>query len=303
MMIAIILSVAGWVFVVYNYHPNTDVNYKNVQIQFEGEEELADRGLGITGASIDSIDVVLSQERIKTGAITSDDIKAVADVSNASEGESEIILSISGPEGTAVRKSSARSLSIYVETVDTVQTKVMVDYESGTEAGIEPIVNGLSDETATVVGATSEIEKVDRVEAYLGSEEAGASRSFTRTLTAVDRDGKPLTHMVVYPSEVSFEAEKGYTKTVNLRVHVSDASPAGYVRSYKGPKTVTVKGSAKQLADITYVDTQVISLASVYDDTELDIEYSLPEGITLANRSLDQKLKVNVSHSSKVSDN
>ena len=91
-ILAIAVSVAAWVFVVYNYDPMTKERYSGIPITYTGLDSLANRGYAVAEANHERVDVILEQKRIDTGSITSDDISVTADVSGLSTGENTVVL-------------------------------------------------------------------------------------------------------------------------------------------------------------------------------------------------------------------
>ena len=47
MVLAVLVAIAAWVFVIINYDPMTDITYSDVPVTFTGEEALAERGLAV----------------------------------------------------------------------------------------------------------------------------------------------------------------------------------------------------------------------------------------------------------------
>lgn len=294
-IIAILVSIASWTYVVYNNDPNTEVTYKDIPIVFEGETALANMGLGISQVSDgdEKIDVVLRQPRICTNDISADDIRVVADVSSAVEGENGISLIISGPENTQVIDASKRSISVDVEESDSVESDIIVEY-ANTGLGNEPVVSKMTSTVATVIGAASEIERVDKVAALLTLEETGEMpKNITASLTAIDSDGDPIKHMVIYPSEVNFNAYTGLIKEVPLMVDV-DKPDDDYNRTWSAPSTIVIKGSAEAISDVDRIYTTKIDLGLITENTEFELEYDMPEGVYLANGQEGKMVRIRV---------
>lgn len=312
-IIAVLVSIGAWTYVVYNNDPTTEVRYKDIPIVFEGEDALANNGLGVSQASVKSVDVTLRQKRVDTSHISSEDISVIADVSAAEEGENGISLKISGPDGTQVSSADKRSISVEVEEADTVEKKVYVEYEGGIP-GAEPVVSSLTSSQATVIGAKSEIERVDRVAALLSHDDTtGRSKKFTTDLSALDEDGSVIEHLVIYPKEVNFIAFTGETKEVPLKVITEDPEKEkekdqtdeeqaeaeeetgdGYERTYTAPDTIVIKGSPEVLEAVTEISTELIDIDSMYEDQEIEMTYVLPEGVHLANESLGLTINIKV---------
>ncbi len=309
-IIAVLVSIGAWTYVVYNNDPMTEVKYKDIPITFEGEDALANNGLGVSQVSAGSVDVTLRQKRVDTNSITADNIRVVADVSAAEEGENGISLKISGPEGTQVAEADRHSISVEVEQTETVERKIYVEYD-GVLPDAEPVTTSLTSSQATVIGAASEVERVDRVAALLSYDETGSkAKKYTVSLSAVDKDGDVIDHLVIYPREVNFIAYTGVVKEVSLNVvteepsekneaagseeESEEAQDDGYVRTYSAPEKIMVKGSSDALAGVDEISTYLIDINSMYEDQTVDLTYDLPEGVFIANESLDLTMDVKV---------
>ena len=73
MILAFLVAVGAWVFVVYNYEPMTDITYAEVPVTLSGGEALADRGLAVSDTNISGVTVTLNQKRTDAGRIDKED--------------------------------------------------------------------------------------------------------------------------------------------------------------------------------------------------------------------------------------
>ncbi len=295
MVIAILVSIAAWVFVVYNYDPMTLVKYTEVPVSFSGEKELAERGLAVSSSSLENVAVTLSQKRVDGSLISAEDIEASVDVSECVAGENNVELSVSGPSGTKVSSVSATSANIEVARIRSETMDIEVVYAEGVEEDEEPIVHDLSSVMADVSCSADMFDKISKVAAVLNREDLSDKlKSFTLDLQALDREGNPIPHVVITPKEVSLDARAGYTKTVKLYMSVKDESEDNYERTYTAPDTVTIKGSKDAVNKISSVISTEIDVSYTYVDEEIPIEYDLPEGVYIADDSLGQMMKLTV---------
>lgn len=308
-IVSILVAVGAWTYVVYNNDPNTEVTYKDIPISFVGEDNLANNGLGVSQVSADTIDVTLRQKRIDTNNISAADISVIADVSDAAEGENGISLQIRGPEGTQVAEAEKRSLAVEVEASDSVEKEINVQYETKIP-GAEPVVSNLTSLQATVIGAESEIARVDSVAALIEYDDANDdnAKKFTSSLKALDSDGDVIEHLVIYPGEVYFIAYNGILKEVPLKVAIEEPKDEtsddqteedeetgdGYIRRYTVPDTVVIKGTQEAVDKVDSISTELIDLGNIYEDTEMELSPELPEGIHLANESQHLTIKISV---------
>lgn len=302
-LIAVIIAVVGWVYVVYNYDPMTRVTYNDVPIGFSGEDTLADKGYAVSDASADTLTVTLNQKRVDSGKIKPEDITVVADVSDAVEGKNGISLNIMSPDGTQVVDTDIRSISIDVEKAKRIEVPIEVDYLDNADITAEPVATNLTSSVATVIGAESSITSVEKAVAYIGySDTADGLGVFTRDLAAVSVHDEIIKHMVIYPGSVNFTAEQGHLKTVTLNLKTVDNSDDNYERSASAPDTIVVKGSSSAVSVLESVDTEEIDITYVYENTDLDIRCVLPEGVYLANGSKDLKAHVTIAEKKKNKD-
>lgn len=294
-ILALLVAIGGWVFVVYNYYPMTDVNYNNVEVSFSGERALADRGLAVSSVKSDGISATLNQKRVDVNTYSSDDITAMADVSECVAGDNSVRISVTSPPETSVIKSGPATISVNVERTDSAYMDIDVVYESGAPEDAEPIAYDLSQVQAEVVCAASKLGTVRSIAAVLNYDEVGEeTKSYTANLVALDKDGNIVPHAVIYPEEISLDASAGVTKTVKLTVPVNSKNNDNYDRKYTAPETVTIKGSEEALAKITSVNANEIDIRYMYENGEVPIEYDLPEGVYPANESHGAVLKVSV---------
>ena len=295
-ILAFVIAVIGWAFVVYNYYPDTDVRYNDVPIIYIGEDMLADRGYGISEVSKENLYVVLKQQRVDCGSIDAKDINVIADVSDAVEGDNGIALQISGPNGTQIKDSEVKSVSVQVERAERQEMDVLVEYFEDTEADTEPFFKDLTADTVRVTGAASLMESVDKIVAYIKTTDTNNDfRSFTRELKALDRNGDEVPHITIEPGSVTFTAKKGYLKTVDVQVNTSDRND-GYERTITAPAQIVIKGSPADLAGVDTIETEEVYIGDIYEDSERELIYILPEGVQIARDSEgDNILQIRVS--------
>lgn len=205
-VIAFLVSIAAWVFVVYNYEPMTLVKYVDVPVDFTGERELADRGLAVNEASLEEVTVTLSQKRVDGASISAEDISVVADVSECVAGANTVMLDVSGPSGTKVSSVSAEATDIDVSRIKSETLDIDVRYRGDTEEDEEPIAYDLSSTEAYVSCSNEVYDKIHEVAALLDREDlSDTPKSFTLDLVALDKEGNVIPHVVITPKEISLD--------------------------------------------------------------------------------------------------
>ena len=288
-ILALLVSIAAWFFVVYNYDPMTSAVYSGVPITYTGLDTLANRGYAVAEANYKNIEVTLTQRRIDTANITSEDISVTADVSGLSTGENTVALRVTGPEGTQVRDVSVKSVTVDIVSATSQDVPISVEYSEETDENAVPLVENMSVETATVIASEDKLAEIDRIAAVVEPKDLDEQfKAMTIEVAALDKDGNKVINVVVYPETVSFRAAAGYTKEVRLVVPVTDESDDSYERTYTVPETVIIKGRESTVDTFTGLTANEIDISRYYENSEIPIEFDLPEGVFIEEGQEDQ---------------
>ena len=283
-ILALIVSLGAWMFVVYNYYPMTDVKYNDVPLTFEGQRELASRGLAVSEANTKGISVRLSQRRVNFNNYSAKDIKVVANVSECVAGENEVSINVTSPKDTSVLSHDTNTIKVTVERTESEYMDIDVIYSEKTAEDEEPLAIDMGKSSAEVVCASSKLESIKKVAAVLERSEVGESiKSYTAKLVALDGDGNIVPYAVIYPEEVSLDACAGMVKTLKIDPFVIGGSDNDYERKYNIPETVTVKGPVSVMSELESIKAVEMDINNYYADTELAIELDLPENVILVN--------------------
>ncbi len=294
-ILAFIVSIAAWFFVVYNYDPMTTERYSGVPITYTGLDTLANRGYAVAEANYKNVEVTLQQRRIDTTNISSDDISVTADVSGLSTGENTVSLRVSGPEGTQVQDVSVKNVVVNIDSATSQEIPITVEYDGETAEDAVPLVENMSVTTATVIATEEKLAEIDRVAAVVDPEDLDEQyKAMTLEIAALDKEGNKVINVVIYPETVSFRAAAGFVKEVRLVVPVKDESEDSYERTYTVPESVVIKGKKSTIDTFTGITADEINVANYYEDSEIPIEYDLPEGVFLADGQEQQVLTLKV---------
>lgn len=295
-ILALLVSMAAWVFVVYNYDPMTKEKYSGIPITYTGLETLANRGYAVAETNHERVDVTLEQKRIDTGNIGSEDISVTADVSQLSSGQNTVALHVEGPEDASVRDISLKTVTIEIESSDSEDMEISVEYPAtSAEDDAEPIVEELSETEATVIATSDRLVRVDRVAAVIDPNDLNDKlKPLTVDLAALDAEGNRVLNVVVYPQSVSFKAAAGYVREVRLIVPVKDDSDDNYERTQTVRNTIVIKGSKDLVNKTGSITADEIDISQYYEDAEIPLTFELPDGIYLEEgyEALVLKLKV-----------
>ncbi len=282
-ILALLVSIAAWFFVVYNYDPMTNARYSGVPITYTGLDTLANRGYAVAEANYKNVEVTLEQRRVDTANISSEDISVTADVSGLATGENTVALRVTGPEGTQIKDVSVKNVTVDIASATSQEVPINVEYTEEPEDNAVPLVENMSVAYATVIATEDKLAEIDRVAAVIDPDDLDQRfKAMTLQIKALDKEGNRVINVVIYPETVSFRAAAGYTKEVSLTVPVKDGSDDSYERTYTAPETIVIKGRKSVLDSITGITAEEINIAHYYEDSEIPIDIVLPEGVTIA---------------------
>ena len=294
-IMALLVSIAAWFFVVYNYDPMTNEEYTGIPVTYTGLDTLANRGYAVADTNNNVVNVTLEQRRIDTTNISADDIVVTADVSSLSTGENTVAIQAEGPEGTQVLDVSVKTVNIDIESAASEDMNISIEYSGDQADNAEPIIENMSVDMATVIATEERLEKIDRVAAIISPEELSSRlRPMTVELVALDKNGDKVLNVGIYPETVSFRAAAGYTKEVRLVVPVTDSSEDSYERKYTAPETVKIKAKEGTIDSFNGITANEIDITYYYEDSEIPIEIELPEGVYFANDQDQDAFKLNL---------
>ena len=290
-ILSLLVATGAWFFVVYNYDPMTSVRYSGVPITYTGLDTLANRGYAVAEANYKNVEVTLQQRRIDTANISSEDISVTADVSGLSTGENTVALRVVGPEGAQVRDVSVKNVTVEIASAASVEIPIVVEYPDGHEEDAVPLVENMSVETATVIATEDKLAEIDRVAAVIDPEDLDDQfKAMSLEIAALDKEGNKVINVVVYPETVSFRAAAGYVKEVRLVVPVKDESDDSYERTYTVPETIIIKGKKNTIELYTGISADEVNIANYYEDSEIPLEFDLPEGVLIAEGQEEELL-------------
>ncbi|MCI6012172.1 MAG: CdaR family protein [Firmicutes bacterium] len=294
-VIALILAIGLWVYVFVTDNQSMDTTIKNVPITIVNEDTLTDEGLVLLSVSDESISVSIKGDRGETGKIKKEDIRVILDLQGMKAGENTALLQISVPDKVDFKDASRRKVTVLIDELVTEEKNIVPTIDGEVSVEQEPYIVQTDKDTVRVTGAKSVVDRVKSVSAPLDVKLVGDElRAISVNLVPVDENGDSVEDVRISEKSVSVTAVMLNKKTVPLKVTVTGTESDDAERTVTVPKTITVKGYASVLADISYITAETIDVSDIYEDTALPVKPLLPEGVEAAANSQNLKVKVAV---------
>ena len=152
LILALILAIALWAYVVGEKNPDVSKEYKSIPITITNSDILEDEDMAVASVSTSKLNVKLSGNRSVISKVNAEDIDATVDVSKASLGENNLKIHLKVPGNTYVVQQSITEVTVRVEQRVRDNKSVEVKYRGKTEEGVEPSLLGVDPEEVEVAG-------------------------------------------------------------------------------------------------------------------------------------------------------
>ena len=282
-VVSLLAALCIWVYMTDTQEEPISVTLSGVEVVFEGEDVLqSQRGLVITDVSAETVDVTISGTRINIGRLSSEDVKAVIDVSRASSTSNYnmgyTLRFPSGVDSDAVRleRSSPSTISFQVTRMDERQFPVVAAFKGSVADGY--VLGDIEYEPATISvrGPQSVLDSIEDVYAEVTLQDVNSTRTVESGLNLRDADG----------NEISKEGLEFDFDTISVTIPISQMKTVPiYVTYIEGSgatrentsatldvKEITIAGDAASVDGINRIEVGPIDLT----DFELTAEYDLP---------------------------
>ena len=253
------------------------------------------KGIALKSADKKSVEIEVEGHRSEVNKMNDSDIKVRADLSDAGKGENTLQLHIKTPSKVNIVSKSDETVTVNTETMDTRSVPGRVEYSTESVSNTEPIVEEQSSDYFSVTGAKSKVKEVEYVRIPVEEQKlTGKTHTYSVSVIPVDRSGDEVTHVKVNPTKASVAVFKGSTKSVPLNIDVNNPENDEYLRTYSAPKKIEIKGKKEVLEKISSVSAEPADLEKMTESGRLALKYKLPEGVFVANSSLNLGITVNV---------
>ncbi len=287
-VIAVIVALILWVYVVNVVNPPSSTTISSVPVQLLNQEVLAASNLAIAGTDEYTVDIVLEGARSDIITVDPKDVTATADLFGFSKGQNYLVVKVSVPEKITVAEVKSPRIQVYIDELVVVSKPVALSIED-TEKQYEVGGIVLLPENINVSGAKSIVDKVEAVQVKVSEDQLSTDESTIQlSAAAVNAEGAVVADVRVSAAYVDLSATLFNTKVVPLEVPVEGASTQDMEFISKNiPETITIKGSDEALALVDAIVAEPLRLQGDTQDITLPIVPVLPEGVEVAADSAD----------------
>lgn len=285
-IIALVMAIILWVYVLGDVNPDTTTTMKNVPIQFLNQDAMEASGFVLIDSDYYRTNVKYNGKRSDVNKVDESDFSVTADLEGLRKGEYKLKLVVTGPENIKIDSLSVEKITVNIDQWAEETRKVDAQIVNQISDETEPAIYQVSRSELKISGGQSLLDKVKYLRADLEADKIGPDlKAYTVKAIPVDENGAEVMGVTVEESNVSVTAVLLAKKTVPLTTVFEGRNEGGIERKIECPKTITIKGMMKDIEGIEGVTSEPINLAEVYESSRFDIKPLLPEGVVVASNS------------------
>lgn len=295
-ILSLVIAIALWGYVIGEVNPTITETYKNVPITYLNEDAFSQSGLAIAEASDQTVDVTISGSRAKINNLEASDITATINLSELTKGSNILKINVDVPDNVKLVEKSISRVEVLVEDMIMATKSIEVKFTGEVADQKEATAIDLSLDSVSITGAKSLVNKVDHVSAVIDvSKLSDQMKSLKADLIPVDANGDEVKNVTVSTKTIQVTAIIYDLKTVNLEVPITGVYSTDYLKSVSVPKTITIKGSASKLKNITKITSETIDVSKTTKSENVAIVPQFISEIGVADSSKNLIAKVTVS--------
>lgn len=297
-IIALIIAIVLWFFVMNEQNPAIDSNF-TIPLEITHAPDPA--GYAVE-RSMDSVKLKVRGPRSLFAMATERDFKAYVDLSGVTEGKHSVKIQTILPQGFDLVGVSPETVIFDIDKMIKSEFKVELAFSGSPISGVtignaKPVVSSVK-----VEGPSAAVNLVSRVVGYVSLANKESDFSATVPLVAVNSEGKEVSDVKLTPSAVAVDVSmiKGlYKKFVSVKPIVANDLPVDYLlKSIRiEPSKIDIFGDQRIVDTLESIETEKISLADIMKPTTKQIKLQLPIGITVTNDMVTVKIDVEAKNS------
>lgn len=289
---ALVAAIVLWLFVMQEQNPIIETNY-TVDLT------LAHIPVNCKiSADTETVKLRIRAPRSLFGTFHRDELKAVADLGDLSDGKRTLRVNTTTPQGVEVISTKPETVEVSVEPI-VMQTREVNFIRVGTLPD-DMTVGSIAPEASavTLTGSQRELDSVAQVVGYVSlTSQSPADVDLQVPLSPLNNGGKAVDGVHIAPDKIAVHVQlaRGLSKKiVDVTPLFEGTLPEGY--AIKGtrvtPSRIEIAGMATVLNGITALDTEPIPIANISHSVRKNALLMLPPDVTVTNRMVTVELTV-----------
>lgn len=160
MILALIIAVVLWGYVIIEVNPNTTNIIRDVPIQFVNEDRLIDAGYEMVSCDYETVAISYAGRRTNTAKVSADDFRVTVDLKGMTDGVNDVTIKVSGPDGINIDTSSLQKVVVTVKKLEEKSVKLKLDIVDE-DKEIKKTLDAPKE--ITIIGKSNVISEIDEI--------------------------------------------------------------------------------------------------------------------------------------------
>lgn len=303
-LLSLLVAFGLWLYVVTYVSTEHEETYHNVRVALEGETQLAERNLMLLSEADYEVTLVIKGNRQDVAKINAENLQLVANLGGIYDpGTHNLSYSVDFPgdvpEGAVELQSKTPDrVTVVVARKTSKEIPVKVDYVGDVPANYikDTAAAELDYKYVTVEGPEEVVAQIDHATITVDCEGRTESiyQSYRYELRGADDQPVDAAWITTNVAEVNFHLPIAMVKTVPLAltVHAGSGATEDTTTIEIDPLEISVSGNETALADLEQIIIGSIDLAEITEETELEFDIAVPEGLTNISNLTTAKVKL-----------
>ena len=294
-VIALLAAICLWAYVLGDDSASYSGTVRNIPVNYVNSEALEKEGLVVLETPAETINISYTGQRSLKNKVTAGDFKATVDLEGLKEGENTVKVMVEKPENVEIKSVSEQKVTVVVDRLAEAEKPVSVVIINQVSDDSEPYIVQVSRQKVKITGAETLVNRVTELRAAVDASKVDNTvKSLSIELIPVDSKGEKVENIRLEYDNVSVTTVMHNKKTVNLNVPITGNHNSYVTRDITVPKTITIKGTDEMLSQISSITCSPVDVSEIFEDTVINIEPILPEGIEIAMDSQNLQVIVTV---------
>lgn len=290
-ILSVLAAAVLWVFVMNDQNPSINSNF-TVPVRMVNVPDDY-----VVTASEQEVRLKVRAPRSLLASYNVEDFDAYVDLSGIEEGTSTLKIITVVPSGFELLDMSDENVNVTLEEMITKYVNVSINTTGAVAQNM--VVTSVAPDILTmqVKGPRSIVGKVANLTGWINLTEHTDDFRTTTEITPLDSDGNIVDGVKVEKRNVGVAVDLSkiqQKKMVSLHPVAMGELPSGLVLDgvKVEPSKVEISGEEKSISTIETLNTVPVDLSKINESTVLDVELKLPDGISVADKSV--KVSINV---------
>ncbi|NLM04019.1 MAG: hypothetical protein GX214_03260 [Clostridiales bacterium] len=285
-IISIFFALIIWLYVMSEINPKVIRNENNIPVHFLNVDEMQQNGLVVKGDTDYTINVRIIGRRDAVYRISRGQIKVTADLLGYQPGINTIPIEVEELENVEI-DFNPKFIRVELEKLISKEKPVKVIVEGNPDDGFVMGELEYEPKAVWIDGAESLVNSVEYVGANMKLVGEGESLEKQLPLKPLNSRGEEVRNVTLGTSHVNVRLPIYLQKTVRINPQTEIQATTGYeiVDVKVNPATVVLRGQRDVLGTIDFIDTELLILDNISENTTRNVKLILPEGIITSDIS------------------